>query len=672
MGTKALIKKKIEEHCDKVYQKEIAGMQLSFDEWIRKKERNLERFDMTIDLLDGVPEVINSDELSYAAKVGAVTVRIIPYSKIKENFRVANFLEDILIFVNGSLTDKAIPLLIEKFDANPDASVCYGDEDIANIDDTETSKYGKSVTGTRREPFLKPEWSPNAFLDHFYFCNLVAIRRSSFRDVIFSRKGGAEGLYETLIKYIFSNETNLRKSVERIDEILVHAKDYRMNELKCENASKYAKDLMVLPENKNEISVIIPSKDNPHLLVPCLDSLFKYKAYETSLEIIVVDNGSSDENKEKIEELSTKYGFIYLYEKMEFNFAKMINKGAAKATKDLLLILNDDITFTQRETLEKLANAVKFGFTGAAGAKLLYPDSTIIQHAGVINNRIGPVHKLQFKDDKLPYYCGFNKMVQNVSAVTGACIMVRRELFNLVHGMDESLKVAFNDVDFCFKLLEAGFTNVCLNDTSLCHAESVTRGNDSDEASIVRLNLEKKNLYSKHPRLKGYDPYYSDKLLKDCLDSRIVPASEYEYERALERQNKALKVDLTSAREEKCLQLSVEFSDEFSEFTFDEKDSESLYLQGFAYLQGSNNACYEKSILLKSETSVIAIPFKGAFRNDVTLACQSEKNIERSGFSILLEKGVLSEGSYRVGVLFNKKFSKEKLYIFSNRFLVVK
>lgn len=672
MGAKELLKKKIEESCDQKYKKEVEVLDLSFDEWIRKKEEKLERFDMTIDLLASDAAISNTERLTYCAKVGAVTVRIIPYSSLKGNLKIANYLEDILIFVNGALTDKAIPLLLEKFEEHTEVSLLYGDEDIANLDVTETSKYGKSVYGTRRDPYFKPEWSPNAFLDHFYFCNIVAMRRIAFRDVSWSDKDGAEGLYETLLKYIFDNEVNLRKSVEHINEILVHCDDYKMNELKIEESGKYAAKLLAIESKKNEISVIIPSKDNPHLLVSCLDSLFNMKEPETETEIIVVDNGSSPENRKKISELSKKYGFKYIYEKMEFNFPKMINIGAKEATKPLLLILNDDITFTERGSIEKLAAQVKWSFTGASGVKLLYPDSTIIQHAGVINTKIGPVHKLQFMDDNISHYHGFNKMVQNVSAVTGACIMVRREVFFEVRGMDEPLRVAFNDIDFCFRLLEAGYVNVVLNNISLCHAESVTRGNDSDEASLVRLKLERKSLYSKHPRLRGYDPYYSERLLTDCLDSRIVPASEYEYSGALETHFKPIKVDLTSAREEKCLRFSAEFADNLSEYTFDENDADSLYLQGFAYVQGSNNACYEKRILLQSSDVNYALLYKGALRKDISIACPGEKNVERSGFSLKFDKDLLPKGTYRVGVYFKRKFSKEKLYVFSNKYLEVK
>lgn len=672
MDVKKIIKEKLKNRADSFYRETVAEKRISFDEWIRKKESGLERFDMTLDLIGADLNLLKNGGISYSAKIGATSVRIIPYSEVREGFKVSNFLEDILVFVNGSLTDKAIPLLIKRFSENQEMSICYGDEDLAEIDETETTKYGRSVYGTRRDPFFKPEWSPNAFLDHFYFCNVVAIRRNSFRETEWSKKGGASGVYETLLKFIFSDEHNLRKSVDRIDEILVHAKDYELNDLRLEEAPKYAKRLLSIPEDRNEIAVVIPSKDNPHLLKQCLSSMNSVKAPSTKLEVIVVDNGSSPENREKIEKLSDEYGFKYIYSPMEFNFPIMINTGVEASSKEIVLILNDDITFTEPNTLENLAKHVKYGFSGAVGAKLLYPDSSKIQHAGVINNRIGPVHKLQFLDDTKAHYHGFNKMVQNVSAVTGACIMVRREVFDLVKGMDPDLRVAFNDIDFCFSILESGYSNVVCNDISLVHAESVTRGNDSDTESLQRLNSEKDKLYNKHPKLAGYDPFYSKYLLNDCLDSRIVPASDYEYPEAKEKFSKLLKEDLTKAREEKCVQLSVEFADELKKFTFRENDSKDLYLQGFSYLAGSDNACYEKYILLKSESAAFKFKINGCLRYDIAIACPTEENVELSGFAVAVPKDFLIEGSYRVGILYKKKFSSERLYAFSNKFLAVK
>lgn len=673
MGVKEIIKKRIYSAADSAYQKDIDGAMPSFDEWVRAKEGGLERFDMTVDIMGQDIDLSEISRMSYAAKYRGVSVRIIPYEKISENFQVKNYIEDILVFVNGEITDKAIPLLVKRFGDNSEADILYGDEDIAELDVSGTIKYGRSVYGTRRDPYYKHEWSPNAFINHFYFCDMVAIRRSAFRDVKWAKGlNGAESLYRVLLEYIFKSEISLRKSVDYIDEILVHARNYELNKLTDKKAESIAAKYQVSGKGENKISIVIPSKDNPQLLKPCLESLENTFHDGVEYEVIVVDNGSSPENREKIEEILKLYNARYLYEPMEFNFSAQCNIGVREAAYPLVLLLNDDITFKEPGTLMRMANQAKYSFTGAVGVKLLYPGSTIIQHAGVFNNRIGPVHKLQFCDDSVEQYHGFNRMVENVSAVTAACLMVRKDAYEKVGGMNENLKVAFNDVDFCFRLLEAGFVNVVCNNVCVIHGESVTRGKDTDAESIKRLMLEKEKLYLAHEALRGYDPYFSGKLVCDCLDSRIVPANEFEYERGLER-CKAVKQGTTEdAREEKCLQFSLEYAEDMSGFSFKEEDALYFYFQGFSYIQGSDNACYKKELVLESDSETKTIPFTGCIRNDVALACVGEINVERSGFCVSVLKSALSKGTYRVGVKFTNKYARERLYSFSNKYLVVK
>ena len=405
----------------------------------------------------------------------------------------------------------------------------------------------------------------------------------------------------------------------------------------------------------------------------CIDSIRERTGYK-NYEIIVVDNGSDQDKKEQIEEVLLKYNATYIYNPMEFNFSAQCNAGVAKSSYPIVLLLNDDITFMQEGTLETMAEELKYGFTGAVGLKLLYPGGSSIQHAGVINNRIGPVHKLQFCDDKNVYYHGYNRNVQNVSAVTAACLMVRRDAFDKVNGLDESLKVAFNDVDFCFRLLEAGYVNVVCNNISAIHAESVTRGRDDDIRSLARLNVEKERLYENHGSLRGYDPYFSKYLLADCLDSRIVPANEYEYERAGAdcKKKQVANLKARGTREDACVILSLEYAGEKAEFSFDERDAGTLLIQGFAYVSGTDNACYRKAILLQGEQGTFELPINGCVRTDVALACADQTNVEKSGFCVNIPATELPSGNYRVGMLMTNKYARERLYAFSNKYMVVK
>lgn len=194
----------------------------------------------------------------------------------------------------------------------------------------------------------------------------------------------------------------------------------------------------------------------------------------------MVDNGSNDYNRAKAELLVKAHNELgsarYHYEPMDFNFSRMCNIGASMADGDFLLFLNDDIEIRKSGWLERMTDKVRLPYVGAVGMKLLYPNSDIIQHAGVMNVRVGPYHKLQYCHNDEEHYFGFNKGVRNVLAVTGACLMVRRNVFEEVGGFDaEHFAVAFNDIDLCYKIYEKGYYNVVLNNIYLYHHESLSR-----------------------------------------------------------------------------------------------------------------------------------------------------------------------------------------------------
>ncbi len=273
------------------------------------------------------------------------------------------------------------------------------------------------------------------------------------------------------------------------------------------------------------VSVIILSKDHPGVLEKCLRS-FKEKTRYRFYEWIVVDNGSSEENREKMETLQRTYGFTYVYEPMPFNFSKMCNLGERKAKGDLILLMNDDIEIIEGSWLERMAGQALLPHVGAVGAKLWYAGTENIQHAGVTNLKIGPSHKLVTFPDEEDYYFGRNRVTYNVAAVTGACLMVLRKKYEKVGGMDESLPVAYNDVDLCFKLLEAGYVNVQRNDAVLYHHESLSRGLDEqNDGKWERLLAEKEALYERHPQLRGEDPFYH----KDLIDNASNYMCNYKY-----------------------------------------------------------------------------------------------------------------------------------------------
>lgn len=672
MDFRKMLREQAEKNLDRSYGVSLSAKTLSFDAWIREKEKDLETFDMTV-----LGKSAEDGPVSYATRYGALTIRILPFTLVREGMALGAYIEDILVFTNGKLTETAIPLIAKAFSEKNDVAVVYGDEDLAEIRE-ENGEYGHSLPDSRKEPYFKPDWSPNAFLTHFYFCNITALRRNAFRDTVITEGEGADALYRMLIRELFQNEFFVQKGVFHIDEILLHAGDYEQNRITAEDCLPCTYGLKVRSygergydlEHKATLSVVIPSKDHPEMLEKCISSLKDACPGAYILQIVVVDNGSSRENRDRIEDLSLKYGFTYCYSQMEFNFARMINLGVEKGSGEYLLLLNDDVYFTEPYTLERMVEQASYRFTGAVGCKLLYPESGRIQHAGVVNTRIGPVHKLQFKDDAEEYYFGWNRYTGNLLAVTGACLMVRRELFEKAGGLNEKFRVAFNDVDFCYTLYESGYFNACVREVSLCHAESVSRGNDRDAESLKRLLSEKRLLDESHPAFHGKDPFYGKYLLGDCLDTGIRASENFEEERNLFAAGSVRKISLAGAREEQCLTVSLEYAGTMSGYTFREEDREKFLFEGFSFVQGSDNAAYKRSVLLKDGDNVYEILTADVLREDLAENCPDQKNVALSGFLLSLDRKLLPKGRYQIGILQKRKFSKERLFCFSNRELV--
>lgn len=373
------------------------------------------------------------------------------------------------------------------------------------------------------------------------------------------------------------------------------------------------------------------------------------------LEIIVVDNGSSLQNREKIERLE---GIRYLYEPMEFNFAKMCNLGAGAATGEYLLFLNDDVELLPESHLEEMLALASREGVGSVGLKLLYPNSVKLQHAGITNLPMGPVHKLQFLKDSEEYYYGMNRGLRNVLAVTAACVMLRTDRFREAGGFDESLQVAFNDVALGFRLYELGYRNVCMCDAHAYHHESLSRGEDESPEKLERLLGERKKLYALFPRLEGRDPYYGQGLGRRGLDVRVRPAYVTMHNERQEADT-LLAISPEGCREDSCLSLRIE----------DERDGE---ITGYLLVLGDDNACYERKLILRNEKGeYIQLPLEDAFRPDLEENLPDQRHVALSGFWIHIAEGSLPAGSYRIGGLARRKVGRLALLGWTNRRLII-
>ena len=278
-------------------------------------------------------------------------------------------------------------------------------------------------------------------------------------------------------------------------------------------------------EREDKISILIPNKDHVDDLRRCIDSIKERSTYE-NYEIIVIENNSTE--KGTFDYYKTLEGqdkiTIVTYEG-EFNYARINNFGAGVATGKYLLLLNNDTQVISMNWLEAMLMYAQRPDVGAVGAKLYYGDRTI-QHAGVVvglgaHGTAGHTHyKINY--DNLGYM-GKLCYAQNVSAVTGACLMVKKSIYDAVGGLDEEFKVALNDVDFCLRIMEKGYLNVFTPFAELYHFESASRGIDVVDDAKAKRYEEESALFRKKWKtlLEKGDPYYNPNFSLDHSDSSL-------------------------------------------------------------------------------------------------------------------------------------------------------
>ena len=417
------------------------------------------------------------------------------------------------------------------------------------------------------------------------------------------------------------------------------------------------------------VSVVIPSKDHPEVLEQCLRSFRKKTLYDC-YEWIVVDNGSSGENRDRIKKLQKEYKFLYLYEEMPFNFSKMCNMGVARAHGDMILLLNDDIEIIEKNWLGRMVGQALLPHVGAVGARLWYAGGRLIQHAGITNLQIGPSHKLVTFQDDQDYYYGRSRVAYDMIGVTAACLMVTKKKYEEVGGLDETMAVSYNDVDFCFKLWEAGYYNVLRNDVVLYHHESLSRGLDEyDENKWERLLAEKRNLYARHPQLDGKDPFYHEALIDNASDYRCNYKFPYEDPLYTVEVKPLQEAELRGIREER-LKLMVDRAE--MQHKIHEEEPDIVWIMGWCYVPGEDNALYDKKMLLRRADGpgYVAVPADW-HRKDVVESLRGEEHIELAGFVLRVLKKDLEAGSYRIGMLCTNQVTGEKALSWSEKEITV-
>lgn len=270
-----------------------------------------------------------------------------------------------------------------------------------------------------------------------------------------------------------------------------------------------------------KISIVIANKDHKEDLKRCITSILEKSTYE-NYEIIVVENNSTQQEIfDYYEELKENEKIRVLTYEGEFNYSAVNNLGVANANGEYILLLNNDTQVITVNWMEELLMYAQREDVGAVGAKLYYADKTI-QHAGVVlglgaHRTAGHSHYKQHRDNL--GYMGRLCYAQNVSAVTGACLLVKKALFEEAGRLDESFAVSLNDVDFCLKLREKGYLNVFTPFAELYHFESISRGLDDNGEKARRYNKESERFREKWKDvLKAGDPYYNANFSLDRSD----------------------------------------------------------------------------------------------------------------------------------------------------------
>lgn len=428
---------------------------------------------------------------------------------------------------DDELTRDALVEIAERVRAT-DADIVYSDED--KID----------PSGVHVEPHFKPDFAPDYFFCNNYICHFCVFRKSLL-DTIGGFRGGFDGAqdFDLLLR-----ATEKTQRVEHIPKVLYHWRKTDSSTAtssvmkpKASNAGVRAlgeslqrRGIAATPghgpypttyrvrrrlEGEPLVSIIIPFRDKPELLSTCIESILDKTDYG-HYEIVGVDNGSAEDATHAAMRDLVKRDARVRFVRFDapFNYSAINNFGVRHARGEYLVLLNNDTEVITREWLGAMLEYAQRPDVGVVGAKLLYTDKRI-QHAGVIvgiGGVAGHAHIMERGDE--PGYFSRAQLPQNLSAVTFACAMVRKNIFEELGGLNErDLTIAFNDIDFCLRAREAGYLVVYTPYAELFHHESRSRGYEDNPEKQARFSSEIQFMQMRHQRaLDRGDPYYNPNL----------------------------------------------------------------------------------------------------------------------------------------------------------------
>lgn len=455
----------------------------------------------------------------------------------KESVERKNFLEEIktsefdfAIFIEQSsiLRHCALNEIIKLVDSEPDALFIYTDVDQINSD------------GGRHSPWFKPDWSPELLLSINYLKPAIirfeALNKIDNFWIDFLEGNHWNSLLDQAVKYengIFHLPKILSHRQSNTDPWLYRPQPQREHEEwvvhHLESRAVHAPKIERQDTDQIRVtwsislplvSIIIPTRENLNLIRKCLESLLGLTKYK-NIEVLLIDTGSRSEGVWQFyNEHKADHRIRLLTFDEPFNYSRVNNFGVENSTGEVLLFLNNDIEIIDPDWLHEMARWAERPEIGLVGAKLIYPDHSI-QHAGVIlglGGHAGHIFLGAQEHETGPF--GSADWYRNFSAVTGACMLMRREVYEKVGGFDEEYELVFSDVDLCTRVVEMGYRIMVTPYARLIHKAGSTRQRFNPRSDLVRA------FESFHPYLENGDPFYNPNLSYADPYPRLISGKE--------------------------------------------------------------------------------------------------------------------------------------------------
>lgn len=441
---------------------------------------------------------------------------------------------------DDELRPHALLEMAEAIVANLELALLYSDEDKIDGD------------GRRFDPYFKPDWNLDLLLSQNYICHFTVIRTDLMRAVGGFRRGYEGSQDHDLFLRCIEGLPGSR--IHHVPRVLYHWRAIKGSTALARDAKDYAAEAGAravadhldrrhpgarveelqhghyrvrwpLPDPPPKASLVIPTRDKVDLLRTCVDSILERTSYQ-NYEVVVVDNQSADPAAlEYLARIGRDPRVRVLRYDAPFNYSAINNWAVAQCDGAVIGLLNNDIEVISPGWLDEMVSQAIRPDTGAVGAMLYYPDDTI-QHAGVVLGVHGvAAHRYAGMPRGYPGHGGRARVAQQLSAVTGACLVVARAAYEEVGGLDEALQVAFNDIDFCLRLGQAGYRNIWTPFAELYHHESASRGSEDTEEKKQRFSGEVELMQRRWGERLQCDPAYNINLSlsSSCSELSMPP-----------------------------------------------------------------------------------------------------------------------------------------------------